>query len=727
MYRRLFLVFGAWCALGVADTAKINEIIDKLLLTEPATDEFDEGCRALFGLNSKDSGVLPALRARSKTASASALPKLNLALARLGETSARAPLEAFLLESPGKAYEFEIRSALPRFSFETAKRILTDESLKLDPITQTHSVDSLDLADPRAEALVGKFAKGELSLPPHLTYPMGDLVVRLASSGGAPITKEFLRRITAPKAGEFPSEAKYRKFLPDAFRAAALSGPLDDEKLAREVGENLAAHYRSEFESNDDKSPNGLLREIGSAFTEKAKKALEDGFRETFFAKQTDDPCDVVCELADKVAEWSSKKHYETPENFWDKNNEDGWSYALASLGGLFLTKATHCPKGRAALDKFTHVAKRFMGRDRQPAGESKTNGLFIEKLRADLKDSGLKPTEIETMVDTLAKNANATHPAEATAMNPLTSYGNLYRHLFLNGLRQNEGLRAYRGEEKALDEAAKAVRGNLSKMEAALSAETYGSVWHTYLVAAMAVGTANDDHPLHHAAVAKLRGELANSKDPCLFGYLPRNPPAATTGEKPVGTFATPLEVRAERSPRSVTSMFALYLDRGQPPKTKEQATADRDGLYKALGCFHEHGWRAALQVSSAEFHDSGFGNIGSHYFYPNLPYISSAIQALKADPLISAEQRARLATYEKDLLQMILAMRRPGGTFLRMGGKMGNVSSPAYVNPLAGMALMPYCAKRDKALASGVLPKPPTALVEAPPPRVKEPHATF
>lgn len=94
------------------------------------------------------------------------------------------------------------------------------------------------------------------------------------------------------------------------------------------------------------------------------------------------------------------------------------------------------------------------------------------------------------------------------------------------------------------------------------------------------------------------------------------------------------------------------------------------------------------------------GDDRIAPYFFHPTVPYQASALRMLADDPGFSEIQRAHFRVLKVQLQRALIASQRADGTFMlpdtvgdptaKKEENGGYYSSPAWVNPLAGLALL-------------------------------------
>lgn len=488
----------------------------------------------------------------------------------------------------------------------------------------------------------------------------------------------------------------------------------NNERIARLAGNQFAHIIRDYGEKIGPSDPVLLFESIQTLFSPAAQLAFEAAARETIVTPVAgEEACQVTCQLAYQVSEWAKPEYLLTPDKGYDDRNELGWRYALSSLSALFLAKAApYCPRVEESSLSLVRTLRQVADVSTQPSVPQSTAEPDDVLLR--LRTAGLASKEVEKFLSQFGKEADKVHPSTQPNYNPLNYYGNIFHALFLEEIVRNERWQNVRNaaSESDFQEVVSRVYNDLSLFEHGLTSMN-GSLWHTYLLGLSTVTTDNSGHSANRVALERLRKMREAWVDPCHFPYKPyENKSSAAYGFK---------DDTGAMIPRSVTANLALYLDRS--PKPAEQVTKDRDSLMKSLQCFYEHGWKSSLQLSAENYHSNAPSRIGSHFLYPNLPYIVTAAKYLAKDPELTDSQRRELVKIDQFLGGFVLSLKKKDGLFRRMGNRNSFTTSTAHTYPFAGLALLQYCAAPEDNLAAVVprsgLPLPATRRDDDPPSR--------
>lgn len=461
----------------------------------------------------------------------------------------------------------------------------------------------------------------------------------------------------------------------------------NDIGYAELMGAKLANHFRNHGSLSGLQEPLAIYDRIRNSFQSLARITFENAFRRSFLSSRTShSPCAMACQIAGNTSLWAQQEYLDPASEGRSTLNRSGWHYALLSLSGLFLSKAApYCPKLGLSLSRLSEVIAQ---RREVPAIGNWANDH--QNLSERLTHAGINPGNIQRVLDFLGDTADAETPATRPIENALGSYGNMFHALFLDSQRSNSGA----GSE--LSNATSRIHANLSHFEQNMDPDSRAvdSVWHTYALSVAAITVSNSQSPHYQRAISRLRQTRNRVGNACLFPYYPDRGLVddPTSGD------------RAAMAPRSVTANLALYLDRGVPEKSRKETANDREALLESIGCFHEFGWRSALQIFSTSYHSSlsEYGGIGNHYLYSNLPYIVLAIQRLTQDPNLSFEARMRLQRYDRGIRELVLSLFDDSLLVRQTGGNNPlSQSARFYIQPLAGLALLQYCAPQGVSLS--------------------------
>ncbi len=467
-------------------------------------------------------------------------------------------------------------------------------------------------------------------------------------------------------------------------------------EIARKVGQRLSYIVRYYAELMGEIDPMANYELVEKNFTGQAKEVFKNSVKFGITYAENLDACSLGCELVSRVSEWITNSFFDETSKSYDNINEWGWKYSLSALSALFLAKSVpYCPHAVDALEYFSDTIKYLDAKE-----NLKVNNDF-ETLKISLRSEGLLSSQLEEFLNNFADNSEKDHPSTSEfSYNPLPYYGNIFYSLFLDELLYSDVLKKYRDETQG--EKLKAISSrlyeNLLRFEQGISGIS-GSVWQTYLLGLATVTTSTDKKNIAHDNAINRLETLRNIWGPCEFPYRPYTGKGAASNDftNDVGAMV----------PRSITANLAIYLDGLWKNKSPSKLLENRESLMESLICFRENGWKVSLQLSGSQYHSHVSSGIGSHFLYPNLPYIVAAARILLKDPNLSLDQKEELKAIDEYIHSYIISLKKKDGFFRRMGTLRYFENSLAYILPLAGLASIQYCDRNNGKAGFSVLPR--------------------
>ncbi len=438
-----------------------------------------------------------------------------------------------------------------------------------------------------------------------------------------------------------------------------------------------------------------LPDDLQKAFDRERRKRLRERTAEKVKANP---PCQVLCELVRRAPDWSEERFYISPEGA--KGQRLGWEFAMRSLGVLFMAKAApYCPEAKK---RFLEIQNKWLTApevkpselpkedatifDVAPVGEQEEKkkedeaAAYLNAALAEIK-VGLD-AEAVARLEAFAKNA-AVRTSNGPPRDAPTVYGKLFYALFLREMQRNTALSSQ--DQKRVAQAIQAdeqsLNGDLGKFERAQRGVD-GSLFNTYLLSStiLALPIPAD------GALKKLDHLIATAPSPATLPY----------------------DIESERgndrsgAARSVVAQLAGYLK--APDAQKKEAQQRK--LEFVLNNYLNHVPSLQDHVSYNAVH-TGFDGLAPYYYYPSIPYAAAALRKLEhdaTDPKLKTQRQEDLQELYGGLLEMLEKDR----VFRSLGqnntankseglaeeeqpqGKRTYDSSPAYVNPLAGLAIV-------------------------------------
>jgi len=484
--------------------------------------------------------------------------------------------------------------------------------------------------------------------------------------------------------------------------------------LARKLGESFGEGTR-----------NGMFRKIADQVFSKPTflspadaTAFQTGFRKNYFKSSSGkSACEIACEVAENYPSWSRPEILRGMDGYWSVSNQMSSIYAQGSLGALFLAKAIPlCPKARAAVPQYAAlVAKAQQGVRDASKENTGSHDADWDEITLLTKD---RP-ELLPELSRLAQSANQRSPASQPQQDSLTTYGNAFFHELVDEMKGNPTLIPYRGP--LLGEVEKNTKRAIDTHSAKFDESKpshHSSVYHTYAANVLTLSQSATPTEGTKSLLAKMRIARDTAKDPCRVPYQFSD----AAGIAANGIDAYKATVRLESSaPRSVGTNLALFLDSKR--EDKSSLDADRKALVTALECFGEVGDAVAIAVAMPHLHDSwgqtwSEPGIGSHFFYPNIAFISAAIATLMEEGKLDPEAEAKVKAVDKKVEAILLGLYREKGLF-RSQESMPNAD--AFASPFAATALLSYCKRERSQKRTSILPYDGTNET----PKAKKPNA--
>jgi hypothetical protein len=362
------------------------------------------------------------------------------------------------------------------------------------------------------------------------------------------------------------------------------------------------------------------------------------------------DSCEVLCTLVQPASAWMAG--LEQPE-FREKPLD--WKFAIRSLKWLFLTRASDvCPKAKESLNRWTASWTQLPGREAIPS---------------QLLDL---PAEGDGIL--LAEEAGAR--AESSR-----AYGKIFFIRLLEELATKVAESAQTRVNESLPKSRKSLSGDL--VEARRGGPS-GSIFQTHLISASTLVLA--DTPEGKDSV---RGMTQKMISVVPYGGELRIPYV--------------LDIRLAGSDRdSAARAVPFYLSLYQNIKSQNKEAMQKQmetNLVAALQNYVKHVNDLMMNVPRDQTH-LGSDQLAPYYFYSTVPYVSSAIALLASEETVKPDSEQKgdrlrvLETLRTQILQALFQMYdSEKKLFMAQGATDTRLyfSSSSYVNPLAGLALIP------------------------------------
>lgn len=462
-----------------------------------------------------------------------------------------------------------------------------------------------------------------------------------------------------------------------------------------------------------------LRRELPGDYLKSLDQAVrKERLRRSRIKNGKKDPCEALCQLVKKKGKWADNKFF-TQAEFYDESFT--WEFAMRSLVALFMAKAApFCPEAKGFVDDmkkyWTSNEREKDEREFQENLKKKreherrefisTTQLFISIMEKDLEEAEKSGDQseisrIRSAMEEIRK-LNATSPPK----NATSVYGKQFYALLLRNLRQDGD--QPRSVESRLDaeieKVEKSLKNDLGNYRKAQTGNS-GSLFNTYAYASSVLSVSEMKESVNH-----MRDLLAMLDSPLLIPYSPMGMKFLNEVAPDEPEAAEPTERSA--AARAIPFHLALYLRAGEGADKEN----DKKNLEIAIDNYLTHLPSLTSTVARNGTH-KGKDGLAPYYFYSTVPYAASALRILisRAKTL---EERTKLQGQLDELESGLLSMLMEEGLFEPQGRKTpiselppdnsftvnegtglesddvnrrGDMypSSPAYVNPLAGLAL--------------------------------------
>lgn len=450
-----------------------------------------------------------------------------------------------------------------------------------------------------------------------------------------------------------------------------------DASLTRQLGRLFAGDSFDPSGNGFGKISRSEFEKCLSQASPQQKKDLEAGIRdcldEQIEKSPSCTPQESVQKLVRAMAIWDDEDYADSADCFFGCEYDSSWNLAVKHLGVLFLLKA------REVSPEANTLSNRMVGywlkklADGQPLNAIKPGNLSPED------KSYLHKTLVEIgQPEILEKLAERAQLPENRHKGPvINSPSIIYAHQFRN-LILKEIQRGFSLDESQL----KLVAAELAKNESELTdmltpflaeeGTTDGlSGYNTYAVATTVL-TSRNPGPAFQAMLAISDQEFAPYYVDSQVMASPRAGAGRTVPFRLVevahGSQSAGIEIVRRKLAKAAVN-YMEYLP---------------DLMYHARGRF----WHR------------GDDRLAPYFFHPTVPYEAAALRMLSHDPGFSETERAQFRTLKDRLRRALIASQKPDGTFMlpdtvgdptmKPEENGGYYSSAAWVNPLAGLALL-------------------------------------
>jgi len=450
-------------------------------------------------------------------------------------------------------------------------------------------------------------------------------------------------------------------FLLEAFYEAQRREILTPE-LLRRFG------YLFSGDSFESESPGfarldrGHFEKVRDALPEAQKHDLDSGMRERFSevlphpVAQT--PREAILKMMNGKNIWADQKFSESADFLIGKPFIGSWDFAVKHLGLLFLLKAREVsPEAKRISDE---TVKRWL-EQLDKGGNQVKDSLHPSLSRVD-------NPELLKQLENSARLPSNRHK-NGVVNSPSIIYGQQYRNLILK-----EILRSY---PLNFDQRKK-VSTQLAENERELTEQ----------LSLFELGETTTDEITGYNTFSLVTTILA-AKDPSrALEVIRKKSEAPFAPYRIYSDFkATPRAGAARTVPYRLAEL-AHEKDPAKQKLLKQKLAAAATNFVNYLPdlMFHSRG----------RYMHRGEDQLAPYFFHPAVPYEAAALRLLGSDPQFSEAERKEFKEMRSLLTKALLASQKKDGTFAtpdQIGdgdGDGGYSSSPVWVNPLTGLALL-------------------------------------
>ena len=466
------------------------------------------------------------------------------------------------------------------------------------------------------------------------------------------------------------------EYLALVFQVTQKRGLLD-AKMARYLGRLFVGDSFDPEGNGFGKNSRTSFEKCRSMASPEQKQALEDGLKECF-EEQLDkgpicSPRESVRKLVGAMTNWGDERYAKSADCFFGPEYASSWNLAVKHLGVLFLLKAREVsPEANTLSNRM--VANWLEGladgktltpiRPSQPTAEDKAI------LSSALVEIG-KPDILKNLAERAQRPEN--RHTNGVINSPPIIYAHQFRNLILKEIRR--GFLLAETQRTLLDRELNKSETELTDMLRQFRAEeetTDGlSGYNTYSIATTVLTSLNPS-----IALAAMR--VVSDQE-----YSPYFVDSDTKASARAGAGRT----------------VAFRLSEVVHGRTSQEIKTARERLAKAAINYMDYLPDLMYHARGRYWH-RGDDRIAPYFFHPTVPYEASTLRMLANDPNFSEVERAHFRYLKDRLRRAIIASQKNNGTFMlpdtvgdptaKKEENGGYYSSPAWVNPLAGLALL-------------------------------------
>ena len=450
-----------------------------------------------------------------------------------------------------------------------------------------------------------------------------------------------------------------------------------DAEMAHDLGKLFAGDSFDPEGNGFGKNSRSYFEKCRKMANAEQKQSLEVGLKECFevqIAKTPKcSPRESVRKLVGAMTNWGDERYAQSADCFFGSEYASSWNLAVKHLGVLFLLKSREVSPEASSLSN-RMVANWLKGladgktlipiRPNQPSAEDKAilNSVLVEIGKPDI---------LQNLAERALRPEN--RHKNGVINSPPIIYAHQFRNLILKEIRR--GFPLDETQRKCLDEELNKNETELTDMLRQFRAEeetTDGlSGYNTYSIATTVLTSLDPS-----LALAAMREVSEQEYSPYFVDSDTKASPRAGAG-------------------RTVPFRLA-EVTHGRTP---EEIQTARQKLGKAAINYMDYLPDLMYHARGRYWH-RGEDRIAPYFFHPTVPYEAATLRMLANDPGFSEMERTQFRYLKDRLRRGLIASQRADGTFMlpdnvgdptaKKEENGGYYSSPAWVNPLVGLALL-------------------------------------
>ncbi|MCX7406485.1 MAG: hypothetical protein NTZ32_00185 [Planctomycetales bacterium] len=466
------------------------------------------------------------------------------------------------------------------------------------------------------------------------------------------------------------------EYLALVFEVTQKRGLLDPE-MARYFGRLFAGDSFAPEGNGFGKNSRTYFETCRSMANQEQKQGLDCGLKQCLENQITSTPIcsprESVQKLVRAMTNWGDERYAKSADCFFGPKYVSSWNLAIKHLGVLFLLKA------REVSPEANSLSEQMVGDWLRKLADGKTL-TSIRPIQLNTEDEPILSSVLieignPDILNQMAERAQRPENRHAIGVinSPPIIYCHQFRNLILKEIRRGFPLNEMQRVvlETELNKNETELTDMLRQFQAEEGTTDGLSGYNTYAVATTVL-TSRDPSSALTAMRAASDQEYAPYYIDSAFKSSPRSGAGRTVPFRlvEVAYGRTPEEIRTARE--KLAKAAITYMD------------CLPDLMYHARGRY----WHR------------GDDRIAPYFFHPTVPYEASALRMLANDPRFTEMERTHFKYLKDRLRRAIIASQKVNGTFMlpdtagdpteKKEENGGYYSSPAWVNPLAGLALL-------------------------------------